>query len=364
MQKRKLLSVIGARPQFVKAAMVAASLAQRPALQHQIVHTGQHFDNNMSEVFFRELGIPEPDFNLGIQGGRHGEMTGRMLAELERLMIAERPDVVIVYGDTNSTLAGALAAAKLEIPLAHVEAGLRSFNRMPEEINRVLTDHVTAFHFSVTDVSTRNLANEGITGAGVHQVGDVMYDCALRSATVAERVSHALQQFGVEHNRFALCTVHRAVNADDPLKLRCLIDGLAQVSRTLPVVLPVHPRTRANMRLFGILSAEAPNLKIVDPIGYLDMVRLERASAVIVTDSGGVQREAFFHGIPCVTFRTETEWTELVDSGWNVLVPLEDPAVLAETVIRQVGTRGADVKPYGEGDAADRISAVLERAVL
>lgn len=356
--KKKLMSVVGARPQFVKAAIVSDALAGRADAAHCIVHTGQHFDLNMSEVFFKELGIPPPAFNLNVRSSLHGEMTGRMLEALEKLFLAEKPDCVLVYGDTNSTLAGALAAAKLHIPLAHIEAGLRSFNRMPEEINRVLTDHVTDLHFSVTDVSTQNLRREGIFGPRVYQVGDVMYDCARKSAAIARRVSDALTRYGVEPGRFVLCTAHRANNTDDPARLRCLIEGLDIVSRSLPVILPVHPRTRLRMESAGI-RGNSSLLKLVDAIGYLDMVRLELDAGVIVTDSGGVQREAFFHQRPCVTFRDETEWVELLDLGWNVLSPLASPADFAALVLSRIGVSGGFAEPYGDGTAGRKIADVL-----
>ncbi len=358
MSKQKIFSVVGARPQFVKAAIVNQALEKHDDVAHSIVHTGQHYDHGMSDIFFEELGIPAPAFNLNIAGSNHGAMTGRMLEALENLFLAEKPDVVVVYGDTNSTLAAALAAAKLHMPLAHVEAGLRAFNRMPEEINRVLTDHITDVFFSVTDVSTANLRQEGISGEHVLQVGDVMYDCALQMAEVAERRSDALERFGVSAGKFVLCTVHRAANTDDPDKLLCLMKGLDLLAAHLPVVLPLHPRTRARVAELGF-KPSSDAFKLVDPVGYIDMVRLERAAALIVTDSGGVQREAFFHKVPCVTFREETEWVELVDSGWNVLVPLDDPARFSERCLARVGTRGDDREHYGQGDAGIKIADAL-----
>lgn len=358
MSKQRIFSVVGARPQFVKAAIVSQALAKYPEVQHDIVHTGQHYDHDMSDIFFQELGMPTPAFNLNVSVSGHGAMTGRMLEALENLYISEKPDVIVVYGDTNSTLAGALAAAKIHLPLAHVEAGLRSFNRMPEEINRVLTDHVTDVHFSVTDVSTANLLREGISGPRVLQVGDVMYDCALQMAEVAERRSKALETFGVEPGKFVLCTVHRANNTDDPQRLRCLLEGLDLLSAHMPVILPLHPRTRARVNDLGFKPKSA-GFRIVDPVGYIDMVRLERAAGVVVTDSGGVQREAFFHKVPCVTFRDETEWTELVDSGWNVLAPLDDPQRFKDICLSRVGTKGSDKEHYGNGDAGEKIAKTL-----
>lgn len=358
MSKQKIFSIVGARPQFVKAAIVNQALVKHADVDHRIVHTGQHYDHDMSDIFFEELGIPAPAFNLNIAGSHHGAMTGRMLEALEALFMAEKPDVVVVYGDTNSTLAAALAAAKLHLPLAHVEAGLRAFNRMPEEINRVLTDHVTDVFFSVTDVSTANLKKEGISGPQVLQVGDVMYDCALQMAEVAERRSQALEKFGLTAGQFILCTVHRAANTDDPQRLLCLMQGLDQLAAQMPVVLPLHPRTRARVEALGFQPSSSA-FQLVDPIGYIDMVRLERAAALIVTDSGGVQREAFFHKIPCVTFRDETEWVELVESGWNVLVALDDPRHFAEVCISRLGTRGDSKEHYGDGDAGIKIADTL-----
>lgn len=358
MSKQKIFSVVGARPQFVKAAIVNQALEKYKDVDHRIVHTGQHYDHDMSDIFFKELGIPEPAFNLSIAGSNHGAMTGRMLEALENLFMVEKPDVVVVYGDTNSTLAASVAAAKLHVPLAHVEAGLRSFNRMPEEINRVLTDHVTDVFFSVTDVSTDNLKREGISGEHVLQVGDVMYDCALQMAQVAERQSNALEKFGVTAGNFVLCTVHRAANTDDPARLLTLMKGLDLLAEKMPVVLPVHPRTRARVADLGFKPASA-GFMMVEPVGYIDMVRLERAAALIVTDSGGVQREAFFHKVPCVTFREETEWVELVDSGWNVLVSLDDPVHFRDVCLSRIGSRGDEKEHYGRGDAGIKIADAL-----
>ena len=358
MSKQKIFSIVGARPQFVKAAIVNQALEKHADVDHRIVHTGQHYDHDMSDIFFAELGIPAPAFNLAITGSNHGAMTGRMLEALENLFLAEKPDVVVVYGDTNSTLAAALAAAKLHLPLAHVEAGLRAFNRMPEEINRVLTDHVTDLFFSVTDVSTANLAKEGIRGDHVLQVGDVMYDCALQMAEVAERRSQVLTRFGLEAGKFILCTVHRAANTDSPERLSCLLEGLDLLAREMPVILPLHPRTRSRIDALGF-KPQSGQFKMVEPVGYIDMVRLERAAALVVTDSGGVQREAFFHKVPCVTFREETEWVELVESGWNVLLGLDDPVRFRDVCMSRVGTRGDDTEHYGKGDAGDRIADAL-----
>ncbi|MGE0799232.1 MAG: non-hydrolyzing UDP-N-acetylglucosamine 2-epimerase [Lautropia sp.] len=349
-------SVVGARPQFVKASIVDAAF-QEAAIAHEIVHTGQHFDENMSDVFFGELRLPMPRFNLAIRSDRHGDMTGRMLAGLEELMIDHRPAGVIVYGDTNTTLAAALAAAKLHIPVAHVEAGMRSGNRMPEEINRIVTDRVSDILFTASAVATHNLEREGVSRNRIHEVGDVMYDCALRNAGPARDRSDVMQRLGVAEHGFVLCTLHRAENTDDVHRLRCLLDALALVHEVIPVVMPMHPRTRAKASQAGLEIASA--VHVIEPVGYLDMVRLEMAAAVIATDSGGVQREAFFHRRPCVTLRDETEWPELIDLGWNVLAPASSPRLVAQTILGRIGLEGIDAAPYGDGNAGKRIARIL-----
>jgi UDP-GlcNAc3NAcA epimerase len=356
----KIVTVLGARPQFIKASVVSSAFRVGGGLQEVLVHTGQHFDTNMSQVFFDELGMPAPVHHLGIHGGGHGEMTGRMLAEVERVLIAERPHAVLVYGDTNSTLAGALAAAKLHIPVAHVEAGLRSFNlRMPEEVNRILTDRLSRWLFTPTTLAGDNLAREGMRAEHIDQVGDVMYDVALEHGARVEPHGRVLGRLGIEAGAYALATVHRAENTDDPVRLQAIAHGLARVAATLPVVWPVHPRTRAALHAQGVVFGPGHDVRMIEPAGYLDMVQLERYAAVIATDSGGVQKEAFFHRVPCVTLRNETEWTELVDAGWNRLAPPESPDAVAETTLRAIGVRGAEVQPYGSGDAALRVARRL-----
>lgn len=354
----RILTVVGARPQFIKAAVVSQEFARHDAIQEIIVHTGQHHDANMSDVFFSELGIPRPARNLGIAGGSHGAMTGRMLEGMETAILEERPDLVLVYGDTNSTLAGALAASKLHVPVAHVEAGLRSHNRrMPEEINRILTDHCADLLLTPTDTASRNLAREGIEGERVVQIGDVMHDAALVYGTRADAASDVLGRLDLRRGGYVLVTLHRQENSDHPARLAAIMDGLARVAARIPVVLPLHPRTRKTIAAQGI--APADGLRIVDPVGYLDMVALEKGAAVIATDSGGVQKEAYFHGVPCVTLRDETEWVELVESGWNRLCPPTDADAVAGAVTAAIGTRGADVRPYGDGDASARLVAAL-----
>jgi UDP-GlcNAc3NAcA epimerase len=347
----KILSVVGARPQFIKAAPLSRVLRRKHV--EVLVHTGQHYDDNMSDVFFRELDIPEPDINLGVGSGPHGAQTGGMMAGLERVALEVKPDWVLVYGDTNSTLAAALVAAKLRIPLAHVEAGLRSFDRrMPEEINRVLADHVSDLLLCPTEVAVKNLSREGI-GTGVHLVGDVMYDAFLFNREAARSRAGFVEKLGLEPG-FALATVHRAENTDDPERLQSILEGMDRSG--LQVVLPLHPRTRA--RLQGSLPAR---IRVVDPIGYLDMTALEEAAAVIVTDSGGVQKEAYFLAKPCVTLRESTEWTETVEAGWNTLVG-SAPATIAEAMrtFRPTGKRPA---LFGDGHAAEKISKLFDSPV-
>ncbi len=351
----RILTVLGARPQFIKAAAVSTALLRAGGLEEVIVHTGQHHDAAMSDIFFDELGIPVPAHNLGIAGGVHGEMTGRMLAAIETVVLAERPDWLLVYGDTNSTLAGALAAAKLHVPIAHVEAGLRSYNRrMPEEVNRVLTDHVADLLFTPTGTATANLLREGLSGERIAEVGDVMYDTVLMFGDLARSRGTGPEALGLRPKTYVLATIHRQENTDDRVRLTAIVEGLARVAETMPVLLPLHPRTVKQIAAFG-LKGRLGRVQVVAPLGYLEMVALQREAAVIATDSGGVQKEAFFHAVPCVTLRDETEWVELVDAGWNRLVVPSDGKLIAKAIIAAVGIRGAAITPYGSGDAAKRI---------
>jgi UDP-GlcNAc3NAcA epimerase len=354
----KILTVIGARPQFIKAAAVSKLLRAAPGTREILVHTGQHYDENMSDVFFQELGIPAPDYHLGVGSGSHGAMTGRMLERIEEVLLSEKPDALMVYGDTNSTLAGALAAAKLHIPVAHVEAGLRSFNRkMPEEINRVLTDHVSRWLFCPTAAAVENLKLEGIADARVSLVGDVMYDVSM----MARERAGAVTRFGVEPSQYVLATIHRAENTDNAARLAAVFDGLSAVAQRVPVVLPLHPRTRGVLARSGRAAGHA-QLRLIDPVGYLDMVGLERHARLVVTDSGGVQKEAFFHRVPCVTLRDETEWVELVQLGWNRLVPPTSVDAVRDGVLRALDGGPGQTPPadlYGGGHAAQRIVDAL-----
>ena len=354
----KIMTIVGARPQFIKAATVSRALAGTEGAEELIVHTGQHHDANMSDVFFSELEIPKPDHNLGISGGTHGAMTGRMLIAIEKVILDDLPDCLLIYGDTNSTLAGALAAAKLHVPVAHVEAGLRSFNRqMPEEINRVIADHISNCLLTPTKTATANLRHEGISPENIHQVGDVMYDAALFYAAKAEQTSTILTTLGLEQGGYVLATIHRQENTDAPARLRAIIEGLNEVAQSMPVVLPLHPRTRALLESADNLHL-GKGMLVVEPVGYLDMVMLERGAAVIATDSGGVQKEAFFHSVPCVTLRDETEWVELIDMGWNRLAP-PGQAEIAATIQEAINQKGRSGNPYGDGNAAQQIATTL-----
>lgn len=352
----KIVTVIGARPQFIKASVVSHAIAQSSRLDEVVVHTGQHFDANMSDVFFSELGIAKPAYHLDIHGGTHGTMTGRMLADVERVLLDEKPDAVLVYGDTNSTLAGALAAAKLHIPVAHVEAGLRSFNMaMPEEINRILTDRISRWLFTPTAVAAQHLALEGFTEEQIIPVGDVMYDVALHHGSRVTPEGGLLQRLGVKPNTYLLATIHRAENTDHPVRLAAIIDALEATAESLSVLWPLHPRTRAVLEQTGRLDKLSRCVTLIEPVGYMDMVQLEKYAALIATDSGGVQKEAFFYQVPCVTVRDETEWVELVEAGWNRLAPPTDSLSLRQTISEALGSSGVPVKPYGAGDAAQRI---------
>ena len=353
---RKILTVLGARPQFIKASVVSRAPRESGAMHEVLVHTGQHFDANMSDVFFDELGMAPPAHSLDIHGGHHGAMTGRMLAEIERVLLAEKPAAVLVYGDTNSTLAGALAAVKLHIPVAHVEADLRSFNMaMPEEVNRILTDRIAKWLFTPTEAAARHLRNEGAAAAQIVPVGDVMYDVALHHGARVDASGRVLGALGLAPGSYVLSTVHRAENTDNAQRLATIVDALEAVAAKLPVVWPLHPRTRGVLQRAGRLDRLAANLRLIDPVGYLDMVQLEKYAAVIAADSGGVQKEAFFYRVPCVTLRAETEWVELVDAGWHRLAPPTSPEAVVSAVLGEIGSHGANIRPYGEGDAALRI---------
>ena len=324
----KIITVVGARPQFIKASPVSKAL-RNAGHDEELVHTGQHYDDSMSAVFFRDLEIPEPDINLGVGSGSHGRQTGQMLICIEEELINRRPDLVIVYGDTNSTLAGALAACKLRIPLAHVEAGLRSFNReMPEEHNRVLTDHSSDLLFSPTKTAVDNLLLEGISN-GVHLVGDTMYDAVLQFGEIAHERSTILQDLNLKQRGYLLATIHRPSNVDNPANLRGILAAFFEIDK--PIVFPVHPRTKTRIKKLGHdfnKTLEISQVRMISPVGYLDMLRLEQNAELLFTDSGGMQKEAYFFNVPCVTLRNETEWVELVEHGCNVIAGCEPGAII------------------------------------
>lgn len=333
---------------------MSAALAAAETIEEVLVHTGQHYDHAMSDVFFAELGLSEPTYNLGIGGGTHGENTGRMIEGLERLMIVEKPDWVMVYGDTDSTLAGAIAASKLHIPIAHVEAGLRSYNmRMPEEVNRRLTDHCSSMLFTPTTQAEANLASEGIDSALIETVGDVMYDACLMYGGDGEGAT-LLDLHGLQPGSYVLSTVHRQENTDSPHRLAAILAALASVPK--PVVLPLHPRARQRIASFGLTLPK--NVIAIEPLGYRSMSALLKHADYVATDSGGVQKEAYFHRVPCITLRDETEWVELVDLGWNSVVSPDAPE-LARIVATPPARGREDCAPYGDGKAAARIAAAF-----
>ncbi|HWN18161.1 MAG TPA: UDP-N-acetylglucosamine 2-epimerase (non-hydrolyzing) [Gemmatimonadales bacterium] len=358
----KIASIVGARPQFIKAAMVSHSLGLLPDVQEVLVHTGQHYDPMLNDIFFAELELAQPAYNLDVRSGPHGAQTGRMLERIEAVLEQEAPNWVVVYGDTNSTLAGALAAIKLHLKVAHVEAGLRSFDRrMPEEINRVLTDHASDLLLAPTASAVHNLRQEGVPEHRVHLVGDVMYDAAREHTARALRVSTVLDRLGLRPRGYVLATIHRAGSTDDEPTMRAIFQGLLEVTTAIPVVLPLHPRTRKSLGDAGMLNAVEQGLRVVEPVGYLDMLVLEHYACLIATDSGGVQKEAFFQGVPCVTLRAETEWTELVDSGWNRLVP-PSAGDVGTGILSALAEKRPDERPdniFGDGNAARYITQLL-----
>lgn len=356
----KLVTVVGARPQFIKASVVSMALAK--VCDEVIIHTGQHYDRNMSEVFFQELNIPKPAYNLGVGSGTHGKQTGEMLMKIEEVLFGEKPDALLVYGDTNSTLAGALAAAKLHIPVLHVEAGLRSFNRrMPEELNRVLTDHISDLLFCPTETAVRNLAKEGVT-AGVHNSGDVMLDSVLHFSKLAREnpeKAAIFDQLGIKPKQYRLATLHRAETTDGGL---AAMERIFRAFERLPqkVVLPIHPRTRP-LAEQAVSQCGFRNIRLIDPVGYLEMLLLTSNACQVLTDSGGLQKEAWFLEVPCVTLRSETEWVETLAGNWNVLSALETEEIYEKAVGTKTDPAARAKLPFGDGNASGRIAAAVAR---
>ncbi len=353
----KIVTVVGARPQFIKAAVVSRAIAATEGMEEIIVHTGQHFDTNMSDVFFEEMSIPKPQYNLNINGLGHGAMTGQMLEKIEEVLLKERPDWVLVYGDTNSTIAGALAAKKLHIKVAHVEAGLRSFNiDMPEEVNRILTDRISNILFCPTETAVNNLKKEGYDNieCSITNVGDVMQDAAIFYSAKAKKPENVIPDV------FALCTVHRAENTDDPIRLINIFRGLEEISEKVPVVLPLHPRTKSKLTNLGF-DFDKSKIRFINPVGYLEMVWLLKNCQFVLTDSGGLQKEAYFFSKPCITMRDETEWVELVEHGFNTLVGADSKRIVEEAnKAMQNQDYDFSLRLYGNGDAGEKIIDMMK----
>lgn len=357
----KIVTIIGTRPQFIKASMVSKKIADYPNKSEVIIHTGQHFDENMSRIFFEEMGIPKPDYDLGINSMSHGAMTGRMLEKLEKLILDEKPEWVVVYGDTNSTLAGSLAAAKLGVPIAHIESGLRSFNmQMPEEINRILTDKLSKLLFCPTDTSIKNLQKEGIgdNGGRVVLSGDVMYDAYLYFREKAKKMSSILRELNLENSKFILCTIHRPNNTDNHKRLESILNALNSLNKRIRIVLPIHPRTKAAIEKNQLCTT----FDLIQPVSFLDMLELMRNCCLVITDSGGLQKEAYFAGKFCVTLRDETEWVELLDERAAFIVGSETDAIL--NLVEKLEEEDAvfNKKFYGNGEASSIIVEELARA--
>jgi len=350
----KVVSIVGARPQFIKLAPLSKALREA-GFKEVIVHTGQHYDDNMSELFFKELEIPEPDYNLGIGSGSHGEQTGRMLIAIEEVLLKEKPDLVIVYGDTNSTLAGALASSKLHIKLAHIEAGLRSFNKnMPEEINRVVADHLSDLLFVPTETAIENLRREGIE-KGVYLVGDIMFDALMHFSRISDAKSKILEALNLKPKEYYLATIHRAENTDNCERLKNILEALSSLDK--PVIFPMHPRTKKKVEEYN-LEFLIEKIQVIEPVGYLDMIQLEKNAKAVLTDSGGVQKEAFWLRVPCITLRDETEWVETVRYGWNRLVGADKEKILDAVKSLSPGEEVDFINEYAARKICGRIKRV------
>ncbi len=359
--KKKLITIVGARPQFIKASALSKEIKKNRDLNEVLIHTGQHFDSNMSKVFFEELDLDKPNRFLGISGGSHASMTGRMMLEIENVLNNEKPYAVIVFGDTNSTMAGALAASKLKVPVIHIEAGLRSFNlEMPEEINRVVTDHVSSLLLAPTQIAIQNLKAEGLHKEKLYCVGDLMYDVAIEQNKKLIQPPTSINNLNLKEKKFILTTIHRAENTDNFFRLSKIVSVILEQSIKRQVIWPLHPRTKAQLDSHGLLENLKKKVITTEPLSYLEMMSLQRTAGLILTDSGGVQKEAFFHRVPCVTVRDETEWTELITTGWNRLCPPLDESSMLHIIESAFGTSGKSTKLYGNGDAAKQIVSILE----
>jgi len=354
-RQMKIVSIVGARPNFIKLAPVSKEL--RKEFNEIIIHTGQHYDYEMNKLFFDELGIPEPDYHLGVGSGSHGYQTGEMLKRTEEVLTKEKPDMVLVFGDTNSTLAGALAAVKLHINVAHVEAGLRSYDKkMPEEINRVLTDHCSDLLFCPTETAVKNLKNEGIA-KGVYLTGDVMVDALQENIKIAEKKSKILDELNLNPEEYYLATVHRAENTDDFSRLKSIVDAFCEIRH---IVFPCHPRTEKCLKEYGLWNKLKNKIKVIKPVGYLDMLMLEKNARKILTDSGGVQKEAYIFKVPCITLRENTEWVETVEDGWNVLVGAESEKIVG--MANDFEPKGEQRDVFGSRDASEKIANIFKEA--
>lgn len=359
----KVATIVGARPQFIKAAPVSRALASAN-LQEYLIHTGQHYDESMSNIFFNELNIPKPQINLGIGSLAPAEQVGKMVSAIYGVLESERPDWVIIFGDTNSTLAGALAANKSNLPLAHIESGLRSYNRaMPEETNRLISDHLSDILFTPTDIATKNLERERINPANIHQVGDVMYDAVLFYTQLAKHEPTLFDQSNLTSEPYIFVTIHRAENTDEQGRLDAIWEGINLLAKSIRVIWPLHPRTRRSLSA-NQLATHSPNLQVIAPTSYLQTMLLEKNAQMIVTDSGGVQKEAFFHRVPCITLREQTEWLELVQTGWNKLIPPVNSKVIFQGILEAMDKGLVDtvnnVDIFGNGHAAEKIVATLQ----
>lgn len=355
--QKKIISIIGARPQFIKAAPLSKEL--RKYFKEVLIHTGQHFDYKMSDIFFKGLDLPEPDYNLGINSLSHGKMTGAMLGEIEDILIRENPEAVIIYGDTNSTLAGSLAAVKLQIPIAHIEAGLRSYNRkMPEEINRVLSDQISKWLFVPSLVAKNNLEREGVR-EGIYIVGDIMYDAVLHNINKALSYSNILLNLNLEKNNYLVATIHRQENTDDETRLKKIIEIFSLVDKK--IIIPLHPRTKKKIEDFHLNFSD--NVIVIDPLGYLDMLNIMQNAYVIITDSGGIQKEAYYLNAPCITLRDESEWVETVDVGWNFIVGVNQDKFISAYSSCTAVREQKHPELYGDGKTAEKIVDILKKTL-
>lgn len=359
----KIINVVGTRPNFIKIAPIIREMKKHKDISFLLIHTGQHYDDEMSETFFKDLDIPKPDRYLGVGSASHAEQTGRIMIEIEKVLILEKPDLILVVGDVNSTIATALASVKLHIPIAHVEAGLRSFNRdMPEEINRILTDHISNLLFCPTETAVEHLKNEGITD-GVYLVGDVMYDAAIQNMEIADNRSNILERLAINSKKYILFTIHRPVNTDNKENLSNIIEALIATNER--IIFPVHPRTEGYLREYGLdnIIGMTENIVLTPPAGYLDMLILEKNAKAILTDSGGIQKEAYFYKVPCITLRNETEWIETVESGGNRLVGADKDKII--NAISHISSNNPISYPlyYGDGYASKKIISIIKEAL-